>query len=373
MTYQECVDCIMDTSDKSINFNHKGICNYCIEAKEKIPLYKFSEEEEKSNLLILKDNVIKRKKKNIKYDSILGLSGGVDSSYVAYLAYKIGLNPLCVHFDNGWNSEIAVKNIKKIINITKFDLTTYVIDWPEFRDLQRSFFKAGVIDIEMLTDHAIFAALFKIRKEHKLDTVLSGTNYVTEHGLPFSWIWPKMDYTNIKSIHKKFGTLPIKSYPKMSNLKWLIMKNFNLGGIFEEPLNLVNYSKKRAMKTLKDFFDWEYYGGKHYESVFTKFYQAYVLIEKFKVDKRRSHLSCLIRNEEISRDEAKNELNNSAYDISDLIRDKKFVLKKLGFSENEFEKIMSDDPVAHDEFKTDQIYIKPMSFLYKTIFKRTDN
>ena len=242
-----------------------------LKQKKKFSLYKFSEEEEKLNLLKLKDDIIKRKKKNSKYDSILGLSGGVDSSYVAYLAYKIGLNPLCVHFDNGWNSEIAVKNIKKIINKTKFDLTTYVIDWPEFRDLQRSFFKAGVIDIEMLSDHAIFASLFKLRKEYNLETVLSGTNYVTEHGLPFSWIWPKMDYTNIKSIHKKFGTIPIKSYPRMSNLKWLIMKNFDLGGIFEEPLNLVNYSKTKAMQTLKDFFDWEYYGGKHYESVLQNF------------------------------------------------------------------------------------------------------
>ena len=371
--YKECIKCVMDTSDKSIIFDAEGVCNYCLEANRLLSKYRFSQIEEDNNIENLKNKIKKRKRKNVKYDSILGLSGGVDSSYVAYLAYKMNLNPLCVHFDNGWNSEIAIKNIKKIISKTNFDFFTYVIDWPEFRDLQRSFFKAGVIDIEMLTDHAIFAALFKIRKEHKLDTVLSGTNYVTEHGLPFSWIWPKMDYTNIKSIHKKFGSLPIKSYPKMSNLKWLIMKNFDLGGIFEEPLNLVNYSKKRAMKTLKDFFDWEYYGGKHYESVFTKFYQAYVLIEKFKVDKRRSHLSCLIRNEEISRDEAKNELYNSAYDISDLIRDKKFILKKLGFSENEFEKIMSDDPVPHDEFKTDQIYIKPMSFLYKTIFKRTDN
>ena len=366
MTGQSCTLCVMDTSDPDIIFDAKGVCNYCRDANQKLPYYTFTEEKEKENIKELSTKIKSQRKG--KYDSILGLSGGVDSSYVAYLAMEMELNPLCVHFDNGWNSNIAVKNIRKIIDITGFDLQTYVIDWPEFRDLQRAFFKAGVIDIEMLTDHAIFASLFRIRRDHNIKTVLSGTNYATEQSLPTSWAWPKMDLRNIKSIHRRFGNLKLKSYPTMSSFFWAIMRRFGIGGVFEEPLNKINYRKDNAIKVLTESFDWQYYGGKHYESVFTKFYQAYILPTKFGVDKRKMHFSDLIRNGEIEKEEVLLELEKPLYDPEELRRDKLFILKKLGFSEDEFDHLMSQKPKPHDFYPTDRSTMRILSTIGKSIF-----
>jgi N-acetyl sugar amidotransferase len=368
MDYKTCTRCVMDDTDADLVFDSNGVCHVCREAEKRLPSYTFTDEQERSNLERLASII--RKRKSGDYDSILGLSGGVDSSYVALLAMDMGLTPLCVHFDNGWNSDTAVKNIRKIIDVTGFDLYTYVIDWPEFRDLQRSFFKASVLDIEVLTDHAIFAALFKIRKKHGIKTVLSGTNYATEHGMPPSWLWNKMDLRNIKAIQKSFGEITIKSFPTMNTLSWLLMRKLKIGGIFEEPLNMVNYRKSLAMERLKSRFDWQYYGGKHYESTFTKFYQAYVLPTKFGIDKRKVHLSALIRNNEITREEALNELSEPSYNQKELQEDKRFILKKLGFSETEFEKIMSESPVPHDFYPSDAAYINPLVRLAKLFMSK---
>lgn len=365
MQEQVCTRCMMDTTDPDITFDSDGVCCYCNEADEKLSNYRFTEEQEERNIKSLSADIKGRKKG--EYDSILGLSGGVDSSYVAYLAMKMGLNPLCVHFDNGWNSNIAVNNIRNIIDVTGFDLYTYVIDWPEFRDLQRAFFKAGVIDIEMLTDHAIFSSLFKIRKDHKITTVLSGTNYATEQGMPPSWAWPKMDLRNIKGIQKRFGDMKLDSFPTMTTLFWVLMRQFKIGGVFEEPLNQINYRKGDAMLKLSEVFGWQYYGGKHYESVFTKFYQAYVLPTKFGVDKRKVHFSDLLRNGEMTYEEVVAELKKPLYDPQELKRDKAFVLKKLGFYEQEFDQMMAEAPVPHDFYPTDQSIMRPLIKLGKAV------
>ena len=200
-----CKYCVMDTSDVDIVFDKEGICNHCIDFFKKKDNYHFTPEQEEINLENLKKRLISRKQGT--YDSVLGLSGGVDSSYLAYLAMELDLNPLCIHFDNGWNSNIAVRNVRNIIEKTGFDLYTFVIDWPEFRDLQLSFIRAGVVDIEMTTDHAIFASMFKIRKKFGVSSILSGTNYLTEHGMPESWSWQKLDIINIRSIHKKWCSM----------------------------------------------------------------------------------------------------------------------------------------------------------------------
>lgn len=349
---QQCIECVMDTTDSEIVFDTNGVCNYCLEAKPLIKNYKFAPDQEKNNLDKLK-NLISKGKIG-KYDCVVGLSGGVDSSYVAYMAKKMGLNPLCVHFDNGWNSEIAVSNIKKIVDKCGFDLETYVIDWPEFKDLQRSFFKAGVVDIEMLSDHAIMATMFKLRKQHNIKYILSGSNYVTEHGMPLTWLWRKQDLANIEDIQRKFGTRKIKNFPTLNSIKYQISRIFGLGGVYIELLNNVNYSKKEAMETLKDKFDWKYYGGKHYESTFTKFYQAYYLPEKFNMDKRKVHLSCQIRNEEITKADALMELEKPLYTEMELKNDLEYVLKKLSFSSTEFEQIMKDEPKHHLDYKSDE-------------------
>lgn len=348
---QTCLKCLMDTTDPTIIFNSAGICNYCLEAEELLPLYKFTNEQVEQNISKLLQQ-IKANKKG-KYDCLIGISGGVDSSYVAHLASQWKLNPLVVHFDNGWNSELAVSNINNILNKTGFDFQTYVIDWDEFRDLQRAFLKASVVDVEMLTDHAIKASMFKLAKENNIISVLSGTNYATEHGLPHSWVWHKGDLRNIKSIQQQFGKKSLKSFPTIGPYKSIFYKLiYKLD--YLEPLNLINFKKIEAMKVLEKEYGWRYYGGKHYESVFTKFYQAYILPKKFNIDKRKSHISALIRNNEISLEEGKRQMDEPLYSsLNELLEEKEFVLKKLGFSDVEFSDIIQEEPKAHDAYPTD--------------------
>ena len=366
-TYQICNKCVMDVSDSNIVFNEEGICNHCLDAELKLPRYQFTKEEEDLNLISLKNKIISNKSEKSEYDSILGLSGGVDSTYVAYLAYKMGLNPLCVHFDNGWNSETSVNNINKIIEKTKFDLDTYVINWPEFKDLQRSFLLAGVKDVELITDHAIFASLFKIRKKNKIKFVLSGTNYATEHGLPMDWIWAKTDKKNILSIHKKFGKKKIKSFPFISFLGWEIMTRMGIGGEFVEILNMVCYNKSKAMDIIKKEFSWEYYGGKHYESRFTKFYQTYILPKKFNIDKRKCHLSALIRNREMTREQALEKLQEPIISTKELENDYNYVIKKLDFSKDEFDDIMTQKPIPHAFYGNNWTFYNKLNQFLKNI------
>lgn len=363
--YQVCTKCVMDTSDKDISFDESGVCNHCLDAEEKLRNYIFSEEQEQVNLQSIKKMILASKRGT--YDCLIGVSGGVDSSYILYLAWKMGLNPLCVHFDNGWNSNIAVSNIEKMIQKCGFDLQTYVIDWPEFRDLQRAFFKAGVIDIEMLTDHAITAIMFKLARKSNLKFILSGGNYRTEHGLPKSWTWNKQDLRNIKHIHSLFGEISqIKNYPTLNSFRYVFLRKFKVIFSYVEILNKINYSKKEAVETLIREFGWENYGGKHYESVFTKFYQAYYLPKKFGYDKRRVHLSAQIRNYEITREYAVQELLNPPVDDLTFQDEKSYVLKKLGFTESEFDEIMHAKPKGHLYYKSDEDFKK---FMRKIISK----
>lgn len=343
----------MDTSDADITFDDHGVCNHCHHADAGVGKYTFAGNQSGERLAALAEMVKKGRGKG-KYDSIMGMSGGIDSSYVAYLAAKLGLNPLVVHFDNGWNSEIAVSNIKKIVQKLGFDLYTYVIDWEEFRDLQRSYFKASVIDIEMVSDHAIFASMFKIAKEQGIKFVLSGTNFRTEHTMPKSWYWRKQDLVNLKAIHGTYSDKKLKTFPTLTTLRFQASKKLGFGQQYIELLNNLNYSRGEAMDTLGREFDWTYYGGKHYESVFTKFYQAHVLPTKFGVDKRRAHFSDLIHNGELTRMQAMADLEKPCYEEAALASDKAYVLKKLGFSIPEFDQIMRESPRLHSDFNTDQ-------------------
>lgn len=344
---QICNRCVMDASIFDIEFDENGTCNYCKEHEVKVsmtPFYK-GEAEEKLRQIVTK----LKAKKSGPYDSIVGLSGGVDSSYVAYQAVKLGLRPLAVHFDNGWNSELAVKNIEQIVTRLNLDLITFVIDWEEFRDIQRSFFKANVIDIEMVTDHAIFAAMYQIANKHSIRYILSGTNAATESITPSAWHHFKFDLRNLKAIHNRFGTIPIKHYPTLS--VWKMAWNHYVRGVKSVSLlNYLPYRKYEAMKILEQELGWKYYGGKHYESLFTKFYQAHILPEKFGVDKRRIHLSDLIMNGEITRLDALVELDNPIYDPIHLVQDRDYICKKLGFSKEEFLSYMATSEVSHYEF-----------------------
>jgi N-acetyl sugar amidotransferase len=347
-----CVRCVMDTSDRDITFDSAGVCNHCRDAEAAIAAVRLSPEESQRRLTEAA-NMVKATRGNKAYDSVVGLSGGVDSSYTAWLATQLGLKPLAVHFDNGWNSEAAVSNIRGVAESCGLDLVTLVIDWPEFRDLQRAFIKAGVIDIEMLSDHAIMASMYRLAREDRLSCVLSGTNVATEHGMPRSWVWNKQDLTNILDIHRRFGEVPLKSYPRMGLMRSILNRNLSVGFKFVELLDMANYTKTGALETLKRECGWVYYGGKHYESAFTKFYQAYILPTKFGVDKRRVHISALIRTGEMSREAGLAELELPLYAPDELRQEKEYVLKKFGFSEIEFDRIMAEPPVPHDHYKSD--------------------
>lgn len=346
-----CAHCVMDESDPDIWFEG-DVCNHCREAAVLLDRINLQPAESERRLQVIADNIRKRAV-GCDYDAVLGMSGGVDSSYAAWLAHKLGLRILAVHFDNGWNAEIATANIHAVIEKCGFDLQTYVIDWPEFRDLQRSFIKAGVVDIEMITDHAIMAAMFDIAEKHKVPTVISGTNIATEYGMPRAWVWNKQDWTNINAIHRKFGSRSLKSFPHMGLISTVWRRYLSSKLEFVEILDTANFRKNAAMATLVQSTGWRYYGGKHYESTFTKFYQAHILPLKFGIDKRKAHLSALVRNQEMTRDEAIAELKKPLYDPDELRRDKTYVLKKLGFSDDEFDRIMAERPVAHDAYGTD--------------------
>jgi len=370
-----CVNCVMDESDPLISFDEKGVCNHCKEytgTAEKKLLPPTQRDAELKNIISL----IKSEGKGKKYDCILGISGGTDSSYMAYLAKKNGLRPLIVHFDNGWNSELAVKNIENILSKLEFDLETFVIDWEEFKDIQLAYLKAGVIDIEAITDHAIAGTLYKLAGKHNIKYILSGYNVVTEAILPNAWVHNKQDHINIIDIHNKFGTIPLKNFPffdSMSKKKYINAKGIKTINI----LNYIDYNKKKVQQILKDELDWRDYGGKHYESIFTRFYQGYILPTKFNVDKRKAHLSTLICSGQITKEDALEELEKPIYDIEQLKTDKEFVLKKLGLSEEEFEGIMKKEPVPHSNFKvgTGSIYdeykwLKPFKPILSSIKRK---
>ena len=362
--YQICTYCVMDTTDPDIVFNENGICNHCINGIKKLDLLPKTIEDEKNRINSILTTI---KKSQTRYNCLLGISGGVDSSYLAYLAWKMGLNPLVVHFDNGWNSELAVTNIQKIISKTGFDFISYVIDWEEFKDLQRSFLKASVVDIEMLTDHAITATIFKFAKKYKIKYILSGENIATESCMPNAWVWRKQDLRNIKHIQSLFGSKKIRKFPTLSTLSWIYhKKKYQVIRLLDNVI----YSKKRAIETLENEFGWVPYRYKHEESIFTKFYQNYILVNKFGIDKRRSHLSSLIINNEITRKAALKELEQNPYLSSMKMRqDKSYVLKKLAFSEEEFDLIMKASPIPHEHYKTDLFFLETCIKLKRIIKK----
>jgi N-acetyl sugar amidotransferase len=328
----------MDTTDPEIIFNSKGVCNHCKRYDELLTKRVFAGEEAKKQLDRITSS-IKKSGRNQNYNCIIGVSGGVDSTYVAYLTKNLGLNPLAIHFDNGWNSELAVKNIEKTLDKLGIDLYTYVIDWPTFKDLQLSFLKASTPDGEIPTDHAINSLLFREANKRGIKYIINGMNFATESMAVPSWSYGHSDWQYIKAIHKRFGSKSLKKYPKYSFFDlayWTFIKRINVVSI----LNYMEYNKDEVMEILKNELDWVYYGGKHYESVYTRFYQGYILPKKFNIDKRKGHLSDLIRSGQISRKEALHKLDEPIYDDDLLRQDIIFVMKKLKLSKDEFDKLM---------------------------------
>lgn len=338
-TYQQCTRCVMDTTDPDIVFDADGVCNHCSRAvmllNTRLPMYKTGEYQ--------LDRITARIKaagQGRPYDCIVGVSGGADSTYVAYLCKQQGLRPLAVHFDNGWNSELAVKNIEGVLQHLGIELYTHVVDWEEFRDLQLSFLKASVPDAEIPTDHGIWALLYKTAARFGVKYIISGTNLSTESILPRSWTYYVTDWTYIRGLQRRFGSLPLRTYPhsSMAKFAWQVLvrriKTVSL-------LNAIEYDKKQVVTTLERELGWRNYGGKHHESVYTRFFQSYILPVKFGIDKRKAHLSSLIVSGQLTREQALAELERPIADADFVREDLTYVAKKFDMSVEEFGRLMA--------------------------------
>jgi N-acetyl sugar amidotransferase len=336
----------MDTSDPGISFDEKGVCNHCNYFDQYIGPALEAATQERLHQIV---GDIKKAGKGKKYDVIVGLSGGADSSYAAYLSRQFDLRTLAIHLDNGWNSELAVHNIEKSVEWMKADLYTHVIDWEEFKSLQLAYLRASVIDIEALTDHAIKAILFKTAAKFNIKYFISGQNSVTESIMPVSFAYNKTDFKNIKSINKIFGTKKIKTFPYIT-IPELIYYRMTRSITTIKILDYFDYNREKAIAEMEREMGWKNYGGKHYESTFTKFYQAYILPKKFRVDKRRAHLSSMICAGKITREEALKALEKPLYDKEGELRDIDYIVKKFDLSHAEFEEIMQKPPVPHTAY-----------------------
>lgn len=348
-SYQICNRCVMDTSDPDITFDIVGVCNNCNEydARARRELHLGAQGEMELGKLV---SVIKKHGKNREYDCVIGLSGGVDSTFVAYKVKQLGLRPIAVHLDNGWDAELAVANIERTVKKLDISLLTYVIDWNVFRDLHLAFLKASEPNSEIPTDHAIVAILFRTAAEKGIKYLIHGGNIVSEAIMPSSWGYAAQDFLYIESIHKKYGTTSLKDFPHLNAFMWsyyLFIKRLR----YVPLLNYMPYVKKDAKKILEKELGWQDYGPKHFESIYTRFFQGYILPRKFGFDKRRAHLSTLICSCQITREEALEEMRHDPYpDEKMMNEDKEYVIKKLGLSVGDFDNIMSARPKTYKDY-----------------------
>jgi N-acetyl sugar amidotransferase len=356
----------MDTSDPEIIFNNNGFCNHCEEFINETSknIYKGEETDIQLKNLV---NEIKRKGKNSKYDCLIGVSGGVDSSYVAYLTHKLGLRTLAVHLDNGWNSEEAVLNIKNLCNKLKIDYSSFVLDWEEFRDIQLSVLRSSIVEVEIPTDIAILGALHKTASKHNIKYIISGGNFATEGILPEKWFYDPKDLTLLKAIHKTFGKKRIKNFPYFDFKKEIFYKFFKGIKMFY-LLNYIPYEKDKVMDVLKEELDWKYYGGKHYESKFTGFVQSYYQYEKFNLDYRRATFSTQICTGEMKREDALKELNEKPYSQEKINIEIDYVSKKLGIEKNEFSDIFNSPVKSYKDYPNDEKKLKFIYSVYRKLF-----
>lgn len=336
--YRICTRCLMDTSDPEIAFDERGVCNHCHDYDRLVAQKAISGPAGEAYLVRLVERM-KRDGRGKPYDCLIGVSGGVDSTYVAYQVKKMGLSPLAVHMDNGWDSELAVRNIEEALKRLGIDLYTEVLDWEEFKDLQVAFLRASTPDSEIPSDHAIWAVLGDVADRLRVRYIVSGFNVRTESHLPRAWSNGHFDWKYIRSVYRRFGRgARLKSFPHIGFFTYyrrlLTHRRVDI-------LNYIDYDKTEAMQVLQDELGWRYYGGKHHESIYTRFYQGYILPKKFGFDKRRSHLSSLVCSGELTRQAALVELEKPTYAPALQEEDREYVIKKLGLSDEEFEEIMN--------------------------------
>lgn len=351
--YQICSNCIMDTSAPHISFDGRGWCDYCNNFHRNIVPHWHPNERGLKELQPMIDK-IKAEGRKKSHDCLIGLSGGVDSSYVAYIAkMKFGLRPMLFHVDAGWNSQEAVNNIEKLVDGLGLDLYTEVIDWEEMKDLQLAFFRAQVPHIDTPQDHAFFAGLYNFAAKNGHKYILTGANYSTECVRePLEWHYHASDLRQLKDIHKKFGKHPLKTFPTADIFKFKLYYRFFKGVQVVKPLNYVPYIKETAIKELSNLFGWQTYPHKHYESRFTRFYEGYWLPTKFGYQKHRAHFSSLILTGQMTRKDALNRISKPAYDIDTIAQDFEYIAKKLGISTDELHGLMNGQNKTYRDYKS---------------------
>jgi N-acetyl sugar amidotransferase len=367
-TYKICRRCTMDTSDPLILFDEQGYCNHCTDFIQVRSLHHYQGATSDSALEVL---IKKMKKDGIgkEYDCIVGLSGGIDSSYVAHICSSKRLRVLGVHLDNGWNSEEAVLNIKNIAVKLNVDYESYVLDWEEFKDLQLSFLNASVPEADTPTDIAILSALHKVAAKYGVKYIISGGNFATEGILPKAWHYNAKDLTYFNHIHRKFGKRKTKEFPTFGFLREMYYKLFK-GIKMIYLLNYVPYVKDEAIELLKKELDWKYYGGKHYESVYTGFIQSYYLYKKFGIDYRRATFASQVCIGEVEREAALEALKTLPYKEEKVQEEKKYIAKKLGISIEEFEKIIDLEPHYYFDYPNDEKRLNLIYNTYRKLFKK---
>jgi N-acetyl sugar amidotransferase len=333
-----CSRGVWDESVPSITFNEQGVSNYALLFDKLVEAYPRGNEGLSSwNSLVKR---IKRQGRNLKYDCVIGVSGGTDSCYLLHLAKEFGLRPLAVNLDNGWNSDIAVKNIKKITSALHIDLVTYVIDYDEVKDLIKAYMKAGLPWIDIPTDLAIKAVLYKIASKEGIKNILRGNDFRSEGTQPTEWTYG--DGRQLKYIHKKYGVVKLKTFPNYT-ISSLVYYGFVKGIKSIYPYYYLDYNKNKAQSFLTENYKWEYYGGHHHENVFTKFVISYWLFERFGIDKRKITLSAQILSGEILKEVALKQLEEYPYDTAMIESMIDYVLKKLDLTRGEFNDIMNSD------------------------------
>ena len=365
--YQRCTRCVMDTTDSKITFDENGVCDHCRNFDKNIAPYWRPQENRFDELEKLAEQ-IRKAGRNSEYDCILGLSGGADSSYLAYIAKEVmHLRPLALVVDTGWNLNVAVENIEKIVKGLDLDMYTEVINWKEMADLQLAFFKAGISSQDFPQDHAIFASLYNYAVKHNIKYVLTGSNSATEFiRPPVEWLYMN-DLRMAKDIHKKFGQRELKTFPMCGMLTYKVYYRYFKGMRRAYPLDYVVYNKAEAEDLLHEKYGWTKYENKHYENVFTRFFEGYYLPHKFVFDTRKNVLSNQILAGTMTREEALQILENPSYDPDLMIQDKEYVAKKLGITVREFEDIIEGPNKTPADYKNSMWLIKLGVFVSKIL------
>jgi len=358
---QICSFCVMDQSDPEIIFLGAKGCNNCHSMLSNLKDNQEIGVSGSENLSKTVDK-IKRSRKKYEFDSVLGISGGLDSSYMALKCFDWGLQPLLLHVDTGWNSEVAVRNIQAIIDFTGWKLHTYVLDWNEMRDLHLAYLKSGISNQDVPQDHAIFSVLYKFASKNNVKYIINGGNTATEGIFPRKWHGSSMDARNLIDIHRTFGTTKLTKYPTTSFLKLYFYYPFIKKIKPIRLLNFIRYDRHLAITELETRTEWKSYPQKHGESNFTRFFQEYFLITRFGIDKRRSHLSSNIVTGQISRDKALTILSRLPYEPEALRRDTEYICRKLRISSVEFNLYLNLPKKNSSDFKNWEKYYNLMKF-----------